>query len=62
MLNGTLSVISSDPPWTLIFNLNVEDTDVFLTRKVFDSYNFSIASYKQEMLKSLSQKKAPNAN
>ena len=33
---------------------NVEDTVVFLTREVYISVSFSIASYKQEMRKSFS--------
>ena len=35
---------------------NVEDIVVFLTRKVINSDNFSIAFYKQELSKSLLQK------
>ena len=35
---------------------NVEDTVFFLTGKVFISVSFSIASYKQEMRKSLLQR------
>ena len=35
---------------------NVEDTVVFLTRKVFISVSFAIALYKQEMRKSLSKR------
>ena len=36
-------------PWNLNLIKNVEDTIVFLTRKVFTSESFSIAFYKQEM-------------
>jgi len=34
----------------------IEDTVVFLTRKVIISLSFSIASYNQKMRKSLSQR------
>ena len=65
-LKETVSVISSDPsskdgnvdllryPWNLNLFKNMEDAVVFLTPKVFVSFN--IASYKQEMRKSLSQR------
>ena len=43
-------------------NLNliktVEDTVVFMTQEVFMSVGFSLASYKQEMLKSLRRETA----
>ena len=35
--------------WNLYLSKNVEDTIDFISRKVFNSYHFSIASYKQEM-------------
>ena len=43
-------------PWILNPIKNVEDTIVFLTRKVFLSDNFAIASSKQKMPKLLSQR------
>ena len=41
--------------WDFDLIKNVEDTVIFLRQKVFMSESFYIASYKQEMLESLSQ-------
>ena len=43
--------------WDLNLIKNVKDTVVFLTRKVFDSHNFSPVSYRQDMRKSLLKRK-----
>ena len=69
LLKGTVSVILNDPlckdgnslnlqryPWNINLIKNVEDTVVFLTKKVLLCVSFSISSYKQEMCKSFSQR------
>ena len=68
LIKGTVSVISSDPqckdsnawfttvPLKLLSHQNMKDTLVFMTLKVFDSDDFYIVSYQQEMCKSLLQK------
>ena len=43
-------------PWNLRTIKNVEEVVVFLDRNLFNFNNFSIALYKQEMRKSLSQR------
>ena len=43
-------------PWNLNLIKNLEDNIVFFTQKVFNSENFSISSYKQEMRKSVLQR------
>ena len=53
----TISPLHKDKSTSNIYlQVKGKDIAVYLTRKVFNSYNFSIGSFKQEIRKSLSQR------